>query len=114
MQTPQTINEYISTFPENIQIILENIRNIIKNSHPNLTETINYGVPTFKINGKNFIHFGAFKNHISIFPGPKIIEIFESKLKNYKTSKGAIQFQLNQNINYELIRDIVNYKISIL
>lgn len=107
MQTPQTINEYISTFPENIQNILIKI-NEFKPKY--CTECMNYGVPTFKKDWKNFIHFWAFKNHISIFPWPETIKIFEEKLKNYKTSKWSIQFSFKKEIPYDLIKEMIEWK----
>jgi len=106
----KTINNYISTFPKDVQIILEKIQKIISETNPDLIETINYGVPTFKLKWKNFIHFWVFKNHISLFPWPEIIEIFSEKLVNYKISKGTIQFSLSEEIPFELIKEIVNYK----
>lgn len=110
MQTPQTIDEYIANFPENISILLEKIRKLISDSTQNLTETINYWVPTFKLKNKNFIHFWAFKTHISLFPWPETIKYFEKKLENYVISKWTIQFDLKKEIPFVLIQEIVDYK----
>ncbi|NUJ97580.1 hypothetical protein HGA92_02200 [Candidatus Gracilibacteria bacterium] len=110
MQTPQTIQDYISQFPQDIQIILENIKKLISETNPQLTQSINYGIPTFKHKGKNFVHFGAFKDHIGFFPGPKTIEKFKSDLQDFKISKGTIQFSLDKKIPYDLIQKIVDYK----
>ncbi|MDD3793913.1 MAG: DUF1801 domain-containing protein [Candidatus Gracilibacteria bacterium] len=112
MQDTKTIDDYISGFPSDVQIILQKIRKIIIESNPDLVEIINYGVPTFKLNGKNMVHFGAFKKHISIFPGPEAIEHFSTRLGQYKISKGTIQFSLDKEIPYDLIGEIVRYKIN--
>lgn len=106
----ETINNYISTFSKDVQIILKKIQKLISETNPDLIETINYGVPTFKLKWKNFIHFWAFKNHISLFPWPEIIEIFSEKLANYKISKWTIQFSLSEEIPFEIIKEIVEYK----
>ena len=108
----QTIDEYIKTFPKDIQKILESVRQAIKNTAPEADETINYQIPTFKLNG-NLVHFAAFKNHIGFYPGSKAIEIYSKDLKEYKTSKGAIQFPIDKPLPLKLITKIVNYRVKI-
>lgn len=110
MQETKTIDDYISSFPSDVQIILQKIRKTIIEANPDLTETINYGVPTFKLAWKNIVHFWAFKKHISLFPWPETIEVFSPKLSPYKISKWTIQFSLDKEIPYELIWEIVRYK----
>ena len=84
MQETKTIDDYISSFTSDVQIILQKIRKTIIETNPDLTESINYGVPTFKLSGKNIVHFWGFKKHISLFPWPEAIEIFSAKLSQYK------------------------------
>jgi len=112
MQETKTIDDYISGFPSHVQIILQKIRKIIIESNPNLIEMINYWVPTYKLDWKNMVHFWAFKKHISIFPWPEAIEHFSPRLWQYKISKWTIQFSLDKEIPYDLIWEIVRYKIN--
>ncbi|MBP1755451.1 MAG: hypothetical protein H6Q59_1849 [Firmicutes bacterium] len=106
-----TIDEYIATFSPEIQTILMNIRNIIKEVVPEATEKISYQMPTFYLNG-NLVHFAAFKKHIGFYPTPSGIEAFQKELAGYKGAKGSIQFPLNQPIPYDLIRRIVLYRLD--
>lgn len=108
----QTIDEYIKTFPKDIQKILESVRQAIKNTAPEADETINYQIPTFKLNG-NLVHFAAFKNHIGFYPGSKAIEIFQKELVKYKSSKGAIQFPIDKPMPLRLITKVVDYRVKI-
>lgn len=105
----KTIDEYILSFPDDIQNILKRIRKAIKEEVPEATEDISYGMPTFKLNG-NLIHFAAYKHHIGFYPTPSGVEVFKKELEEYKTSKGAIQFPLNKPIPLDLIRRIVKYR----
>ena len=107
----KTIDEYIITFPKNIQIILEKLRQAIRDSAPNAEEAIRYQMPTFRLNG-NLVHFAAFKNHIGFYPTPSAIEAFKERLSSYKTSKGAIQFPLNEPIPTDLVAEIVKYRVK--
>ena len=80
MQNSKNIDDYIKNYPEDIRKILEKIRETIKKVVPEATETISYGIPTFKLNGKNLVHFGGFKNHISFFPTGGGVEAFKKEL----------------------------------
>lgn len=108
----KNIDTYIKNFPNTTQIILEKIRDTIKNAVPNSIETISYGIPTFKLNGKNLIHFGGFKDHTSLFPGSEAVEVFANELIEYKTSKGTIQFPLDKPVPYDLIAKITEFRVK--
>ena len=75
----ETIDEYIATFPENVQDILQEIRKVIRESAPEAEEAISYGMPTFKLNG-NLVHFAAYEKHIGFYPAPSGIEAFKEEL----------------------------------
>ena len=107
----KTIDEYISTFPKDIQKILEQVRQTIKKAAPDADEAISYQIPTFKLNG-NLVHFAAFKNHIGFYPGSKAIEIFQKDLTKYKSSKGAVQFPIDKPIPLSLIQKIVQHRVK--
>lgn len=85
----QTIDEYIATFPEDIQDIFEKMRKIVQEAVPESEEVINYGVPTFKRHG-NLVHFSAYKNHIGFYPTPSGIEALKKDISEYKSSKGTV------------------------
>ena len=106
----QSIDEYIGTFPDDIQSRLESMRQIIKSVIPGAIETISYQIPTFKINNKNIVHFSAYKKHIGLYPGPSAIEHFKEELSQYKSSKGAVQFPLDNPIPSELVKKIVIFR----
>lgn len=107
----KTIDECIATFPPDTQAILKKIRTLIQKTAPEATETIAYGIPTFKLNG-NLIHFCGYKRHIGLYPGSKAIEMFKKELTGYKTTKGAIQFPLDKPIPYDLIEKITKYRVK--
>jgi uncharacterized protein YdhG (YjbR/CyaY superfamily) len=107
----KTIDEYIATFPPNIQAILQQIRATIHKAAPDAEETISYQMPAFKQNGV-LVYFAAFKNHIGFFPTAQGIEAFKDKLAAYKTSKGTIQFPLDRPLPLDLIAEIVRFRVK--
>ena len=107
-----TIDEYIKTFPEDIQGILEKMRQAIKKAAPKAVEAIGYQMPTFKLDGRNLVHFAAFKNHIGFYPTPSGTESFQKELSPYKHAKGSVQFPLDKPIPFELVEKIVNFRVK--
>jgi len=107
----QTIDEYIAQFSNNVREKLELMRQTIHEAAPEAAEKISYQMPTFHQNG-NLVHFAAFKQHIGFYPAPSGIENFKDELARYKTSKGAIQFPLDQEIPLELVREIVLFRLK--
>ena len=106
-----TIDEYISGFPDDIQTLLQQIRVTIREAAPEAEEAIKYAMPTFVLNG-NLVHFAAFKNHIGFYPVPSGIEAFKKELSVYKGAKGSVQFPLDQPMPLELITKIVKFRVS--
>jgi uncharacterized protein YdhG (YjbR/CyaY superfamily) len=110
-ETIQTIDEYIASFPKDVQVILQQIRSAIKEAAPEAEETISYKMPAFKQNGI-LVWFAAFKNHIGFFPKVSAIEAFKTELSGYELSKGTIRFPLDQPIPYDLVKRIVKYRVK--
>jgi uncharacterized protein YdhG (YjbR/CyaY superfamily) len=104
------MDEYIETFPKDVQKILEELRQTIRKAAPEAVEAISYQMPTFKLNGKNLVHFAAFKNHIGFYPIPSGIEAFKEELSLYKQGKGSVQFPMDKPIPYDLVKKIVDYR----
>jgi uncharacterized protein YdhG (YjbR/CyaY superfamily) len=107
---PKTIDEYIAGFPQEVQALLQQIRTTIREAAPDAEETISYQIPTFRLKG-NLVHFGAFKKHIGFYPTSSGITRFEKELAGYQRSTGAVQFPLDQPIPFDLIREIVEFRV---
>lgn len=108
----QTIDEYIKTYPKDIQVLLEKVRQTIRRAAPEAVEAIDYQMPTFKLNGKNLVHFAGWKHHIGFYPVPSGIEAFKKELSQYKMAKGSVQFPLNKPMPLELISKIVKFRVN--
>jgi len=109
---PKTIDDYIAGFPDEVKTVLKQIRSLIREAAPEASETIKYAIPAFVLNGKNLVHFAAFKNHIGFYPIPTGIEAFKNELSIYKQGKGSVQFPLNKPIPLDLISRIVQFRVK--
>jgi uncharacterized protein YdhG (YjbR/CyaY superfamily) len=106
-----TIDEYIATFPEATQKILEEVRATIKACAPEAEEKISYQMPTFFLKG-NLIHFAAWKDHIGIYPTPSGTEAFREEISIYESAKGSIKLPIDQPMPLELIGKIVRFRVG--
>jgi uncharacterized protein YdhG (YjbR/CyaY superfamily) len=109
--SPKDIDDYIAGFPQDIQAILQKIRQTVKRAAPEATEKISYQMPTFYLNG-NLVHFAAFKHHIGFYPTPSGTAKFKKEISGYQAAKGSIQFPLDQPMPYDLIRQIVEFRVK--
>ena len=105
-----SIDEYIATFPEDVQKILQELRSTIKASAPDAEEKISYQMPTFFLIG-NLVHFAAYKNHVGFYPTPSGIEKFQQELSKYEGAKGSVKFPIDQPLPLPLIQKIVEFRV---
>jgi uncharacterized protein YdhG (YjbR/CyaY superfamily) len=111
MMMESEIDQYISQFPEEVSLKLEQLRNCVKKVAPEAQECISYKMPAFKLNGI-LVWYAARAHHIGLYPKAAAIEVFSTELSAYKTSKGAIQLPLDEPLPVRLITEIVKYRVN--
>lgn len=107
---PSNIDAYIAQFQPEIQLILNQMRNLILQAAPESKEVISYQMPAFQYKGI-LVYFAAYAKHIGFYPTPSAIEKFKSELSEYKTSKGAVQFPINQPLPEDIITRMVQFRV---
>jgi uncharacterized protein YdhG (YjbR/CyaY superfamily) len=111
-KTPGNVDEYIADFPENIQTILNQVRSTIRQTAPHAVESIGYGMPAYKLNGRPLVYFAGYNNHIGFYATPTGHSEFANELSKYKQGKGSVQFPLDQPMPNELIARIVAFRVA--
>lgn len=106
------IETYFLQFPKDVQEILRNIRQLVKDNAPEAEELFAYGMPAYKTNKKPLVYFAAFKSHIGFYATPSGHSEFQDELSNFKQGKGSVQFPLDQPIPYKLIERIVKFRVT--
>lgn len=106
------IDDYLADLPNSQREELNRVRAIVKQAVPDTEETMGYGIPTLKYNGKNLIHFAAFKDHLSLFPTDGPIAELEDRLAKFKTGKGTLQFTEEDPIPKDIIQELVRSRIN--
>ncbi|OGU59076.1 MAG: hypothetical protein A2X64_00240 [Ignavibacteria bacterium GWF2_33_9] len=106
-----TVEEYLSTVNPEILGKLEELRAAIREAAPDSQEVISYNMPAYK-QKQILVYFAAAKNHIGFYPTSSPIKVFSEELKDYKTSKGAIQFPLDEPLPLDLVKIIVQFRLD--
>ena len=107
-----SINEYVSTLPENAQKAMSEIIAAIKDVVPDAEEYISYNMPAFKVNGEYFVHFSAWKNHIGMYPIPAGNEAFQKQIEPYRSAKSSLNFPLDKPMPIKLIEKVIKFRIA--
>jgi uncharacterized protein YdhG (YjbR/CyaY superfamily) len=107
----KTVDEYISAFPPSAKKILQDVRKTIHEAAPQAEDVISYNMPAAKLNGI-LVYYAAYEKHIGFYPTGSGIEAFKNKLADYKFSKGAIQFPIDQPMPFDLITKIVRFRVK--
>ena len=102
MKKPDSVEEYIESFPKQVQKILKQVRATIKKAAPKAEEKISYGMPYYSLNGR-LAYFAGYKRHIGFYPMPGAIAAFKKEITKYKWAKGSVQFPLDKPLPVSLI-----------
>jgi uncharacterized protein YdhG (YjbR/CyaY superfamily) len=117
MKTPsegkqfKNTDEYIASFPKNVQDMLKELRKVIRESASEAEETISYGMPAFKLNGV-LVYFAAFKDHIGFYPTSSAILAFKKELSPYSLAKGTVRFPIGGPIPFDIVKRIVKFRVK--
>ena len=101
-----SVDDYIGSFPPEVQLLLQKVRQAILDVVPAAGETISYQIPTITVGGKAMLYFAGWKHHISLYPAPKGDDAFESQLAPYRSEKSTLKFPLSKPVPYDLIGQV--------
>ncbi|HPN71067.1 MAG TPA: DUF1801 domain-containing protein [Saprospiraceae bacterium] len=111
-QGAHDVKVYISTFSEAFQNRMIKVRDLILQHAPEAEESISYGIPSYKTFGRPLIYFAGFKNHIGLYATPSGHEKFEKELSKYKQGRGSVQFLMKEEMPYDLIEQIIKFRVN--
>lgn len=111
-KTFMNIDAYIASFPPDIQMLLDDVRQTIRKAAPAALESISYGLPAYKYENKPIVYFGGFKHHIGVYATPEIHQEFKEELANYKQGKGSVKFPFGRPLPLQLITRMVKFKMQ--
>ena len=111
-QNFESVDDYIATFPADVQTVLQAVRDTIHAAAPDAQESISYQIPTFSIGGRPVVYLAGWKKHISLYPIPELDETLEPQVAPYLSGKGTAKFLLAKPIPHELITALVQRLVA--
>jgi uncharacterized protein YdhG (YjbR/CyaY superfamily) len=111
MQPSADFATYFAEFSGPQRQRLDEIYDLLRSLLPDAEEAMSYQIPTFKLEGKNIVHFAGYPKHIGFYPSPAVISEFELKLKNFKYAKGSVQFPMADELPTTLIKEMVALRL---
>lgn len=108
-----SVDEFLAAIPPDQRAALEDLRRVIRAAAPEATELINYGVPMFRLNGRNLVSYAAAKDHCSFYvQSPAVMEAHAADLTGYHTTKGTVHFSVDKPIPADLVTKLVKARIA--
>lgn len=107
MSKTTTVDTYIGSFPPEVQLELQSLRETIRHVLPIAQETMSYGIPCFKSGGKDIVFFAGWKKHLSIYPILELDEGLEREIAPFRAGRGTLRFTLGQPLPLDLVERVV-------
>jgi uncharacterized protein YdhG (YjbR/CyaY superfamily) len=101
-----TVDDYISSFPPDVQQVLDEVRRTMHATVPGAGETISYNMPTLTLHGRPLVHFAGWRRHVSVYPIPDGDEEYETQLAPYRSGASTAKFPLRKPVPAHLIARI--------
>ena len=98
-----SVDEYIASFPADVQAVLQEVRRTVRAVVPDAGERISYQIPTITLDGKPLLYFSGWKEHIAVYPIPPLDDDLATEIDPYRSGKGTLKFPLSKPIPYNLI-----------
>ena len=102
-----TVDTYIGSFPPEVQVELQSLRETIRRVLPTAEETMSYGIPCYRSGGKDIVFFAGWKKHLSIYPIVEVDEGLEREIAPFRAGRGTLRFRLGQPLPLDLVERVV-------
>jgi uncharacterized protein YdhG (YjbR/CyaY superfamily) len=105
-ETFASVDDYIASFPDDVQVVLQEVRRLVHSVAPDAEESISYNLPTLKLDGRPLVYFAGWKEHVSLYPVPGGDEEFLHLVAPYLSGKGTARFPLTHPMPHDVITAI--------
>jgi uncharacterized protein YdhG (YjbR/CyaY superfamily) len=107
------IRAYIAALPPDARRSARTLRATIRSVVPGAVEVFSYGIPGFRFEDRALVWYAGWRHHVSLYPiGTALRQMYAADLDGYKTSKGTVQFPLDQPLPVALIRRLVKARVA--
>ena len=109
---PATVDEYLAQFDGEVRTRLDTMRATIHDAAPDAVESMAYGMPAYKLDGKPLVYFGGYGKHVGFYATPNGHARFAEEFSRYRQGKGSVQFPHIEPLPVDLVRRVVEYRVD--
>ena len=107
-----TVDEYLARFNGEVRARLDTMRATIHDTAPDAVESMAYGMPAYKLDGKPLVYFGGYGKHVGFYATPNGHEAFADEFSRYRQGKGSVQFPHTEPLPVDLVRRVVEFRVA--
>ncbi len=104
---PTPVDAYFDALEGDAQRIAAEFRDVILRAAPDVGETIRYQMPCFVVEGQYFVHLGAWKRHIGLYPIARLDGDLEDGIEPYRAAKDTVQFRYAEPVPWDLVERLI-------
>ncbi len=101
---------YIASQPPPVRPLLAAMARSIADAVPDAEPCLRYGIPTFRLEGRNMLHFGAFTRHIGFYPTTSGMAAFRKELARFEQSRGTVRFPFGKRLPLGLVKRVAKFR----
>ena len=105
-----SVDSYIAQFSGDVKVRLLQMRESVRLEAPEAEESLSYGMPAYKQNGKPLVYFAGYEHHVGFYATPNGHSAFKDEFAKYKQGKGSVQFPHSEPLPIDLVRRVVRYR----
>lgn len=110
MDAVDSVDAYLDQYSGDVRARLDEMRAVIRRTAPDAVESIAYGMPAYKLDGRPLVYFACFDKHVGFYATPNGHEAFAADFAPYKQGKGSVQFPHTQPLPLDLVRRVVEFR----
>ena len=109
----EQVDSYLRDLEEPKRTTLQELRRTILEIVPDAEELISYRVPAFRLHGKVFAGFAAFKNHLSYLPfSGSVLDQVADELEGYTRTKSSLHFPVGRPLPKALVEKLITVRLA--
>lgn len=105
MSKVSSVEEYILNNHHGHEEFLRELTGVIREAIPEAAKKIAWGMPSWH-KYKYVIHFDAYRDHVNVYVGPVITEMFKERFPEFSYTTRGIQLYYDKELPRELITDM--------
>ena len=108
MTGAEDVDAYVAALPEAARVAVAELRRRARRVVPDGEESISYGIPTVKLDGRAVVHFAGYARHVSLHP---VLEWLDGDLAHdvapYRSGRGTLKMPLREPVPFDLAERVM-------